>query len=243
MSESLIDQQRLLTAYWVRLGQLTEPEWADFYRRVRLALLRCPAGELSRLPDSKESYIDEFFTEKIFFKAQRTNPEGIQSISGGALCGFFRNFLRDKLDTYKRFSGEEPELSEDHRVNDNDQQIREFLDETGEQALASAVHEFINELPDWGLLMLSGHFCADDGVASPMSLLCKDIPSYHYKAQKLGVTVGKRSASFLGYEHTLIGQWIHSLKVAIAPENHCIILFLLGALCLEAAATVQESQA
>ena len=243
MSESLVDQQRLLTAYWVRLSQLTKPEWTDFYRRVRLALLRCPAGELSRLPDSKESYIDEFFTEKIFYKAQRAAPEGIQSISGGALCGFFRNYLRDKLDTYKRFSDEDPELSEDPGTDDDDRHVREFLDETGEQELTVAVTRFIVELPDWGVLMLSGHFCAEEGTASPMSLLCKDIPSYHYKAQKLGVTVGKRPASLRGYETTLIGKWIHSLNVEIAPENRSVILFLLGALCLEAAAIVQEGSA
>ena len=243
MSETPLDQQRRLTDYWVRLGQLSEIEWSDFYRQVRSALLRCPASELSNLPDTKENYIDEFFTEKIFFKAQRNASEGIQSISGGALCFFFRNFLRDKLDGYKRFSDEEAEFGEDSIETDEGQQIKEFLDEIGEQALASAVQRFIGELPDWGVLMLSNHFCADEDVATPMSTLCKDIPSYHYKAQKLGVTVNKRSANFLGYEHTLIGQWIDSLKVRIAPENHAIIQFLLGAVCLEAAALALEESA
>lgn len=239
MSESLLDQQRALTDYWVRIGHLTEGEWGDFYRRVRSALLRCSAAELSGLPDSKESYIDEFFAEKIFYRAHRSSSAGIQSLSGGALCTFFRNYLRDRLDTYKRFSDDDPMELDDQHGDAERSVLDEFLASTGEAELARSATLFLKSLPDWGMLMLSKHFCADDDEAVPMSSLCRDISSYHYKAQKLGVTIGKNSSNLLGYEHTLIGKWISSLKVAIKPENYDIIHFLLGALCLEAAVLAQ----
>ena len=99
MAETLSDRD-VLTEYWLRLDILTGKEWEDFYRIVRSALMRCPASELRSLPDSRESYIDEFFTEKLFFKAQRKSDAGIQSISGGALCRFFRNYLLDQVRHY-----------------------------------------------------------------------------------------------------------------------------------------------
>ena len=235
-----IDQQ-LLTDYWLRLDSLTEAEWRDFYVKVRQALLRCPAAELASLPDDKESYIDEFFTEKIFFKAQRTG-DGIQSISGGALCFFFRRYLKDRIDYYKRFA---PDDVYESSVNDDvshEDEVHSFIREYGETRLAEDVAQFLAQLPSWGLMMLGGHFCADTENARPMSELCKKVPSYHYKAQKLGITVSKRTDSFLGYEHTQIGQWIESLGIKIVPENHPLMLFLLGALCLEALALYGESE-
>lgn len=236
-----IDQQ-LLTDYWQRLDGLTEAEWRDFYVNVRQALLRCPAAELASLPDDKESYIDEFFTEKIFFKAQRT-ADGIQSISGGALCVFFRRYLKDRIDYYKRFSSDDVYESPETENASHEGEVHSFIREYGETLLAERVAQFLAQLPSWGLLMLGGHFCADAENSKPMSELCKNVPSYHYKAQKLGITVSRRSDSFLGYEHTQIGQWIESLGVKVAPENHALMLFLLGALCLEALALSEESQA
>lgn len=234
--------QQLLTDYWQRLDRLTEAEWRSFYVNVRRALLRCPASELTSLPDDKESYIDEFFTEKIFFKAQQ-GGNGIQSISGGALCFFFRRYLKDRIDYYKKFAPDDVyEHSDNASAMPNDE-VHTFIREYGENRFAEQVAKFLEQLPPWGLMMLGGHFCADTENAKPMSELCKNVPSYHYKAQKLGITVSKRTDSFLGYEHTQIGGWIESLGVKIVPENHPLMLFLLGVLCLEALALYGESGA
>ena len=235
------DQQRL-TEFWVRMDRLTPDEWTEFYRCVRTALLRCPAPELSGLPDRRESYIDEFFTEKLFFRAQRESDSGIQSISGGALCTFFRRYLIDMLRGYQRTSlaGEEVlERMPDPETNSDDESaVDEFLATSGgHDVLHQRVADFLATLEEWGLLMLCGHFCADDD-AVPMSTLCKGIPSYHYKAQKLGITIHRGAAELLGYEHTLIGGWIAGMGVEINPQNAPVIEFLLGALCLEAAAAL-----
>jgi hypothetical protein len=226
----------VLTRYWQRLDQLTEKEWTDFYFMVRQALLRCPASELSALPASRDSYIVEFFTEKMVFKAQRMNTQGVQGISGGSLCFFFRNYLKDELRDGARFTAldDEPEIASDDGTK-SDAAVKEFLDRLGGHTrLAEKIQAFIAEQEEWAIRMLGGHFCADDDQAIPMSALCKDISSYHYKAQKLGITVKKDADSLLGYEHTRIGQWMQSLRVTIEPDNMSVMHFLLDALCLEA---------
>jgi hypothetical protein len=240
MTEPLSDRD-VLTGFWIRLDALTGSEWEVFYRLVRKALLRCPASELTALPDTRESYIDEFFTEKLFFKAQRKSDTGIQSISGGALCRFFRNYLTDQLRHYESrpLTDEEPTDYAGGERDDGEQFVDAFLSKIGREHLEISVQEFLDTLPDWALLMLRGHFCANDGEAAPMSALCKGIPSYHYKAQKLGITVKKDEvAGQIGYEHTIIGQWMQSLGISIAPQNQLLMEFLLGLVCLEAAARV-----
>lgn len=242
MAAAATDQERL-TDYWVRRDRLSEREWADFYVGVRAALLRCPAPELSGLPDRRESYIDEFFAEKIFFSASRAAAAGIRSISGGALCGFFRRYLVDLLRGYKTNPLAEEAaielLHDDATIRDDEVALQEFLGRIGgREALTNQARKFLGTLDAWAMLMLRGHFCADDD-GLPMATLCKGIASYHYKAQKLGITVKKGSPEMLGYEHTLIGRWIEAQGVKIAPENLSIILFLLGLLCLEAVAMAE----
>lgn len=228
-----------LSDYWRRLDTLSDKEWAEFYGRVRMALRRCPASELSALPDSRDNYIAEFFAEKIFFKAQRKQDEGIQTISGGALCGFFRRYLIDELRRRKRDEPLDDDIPEVNPVVPDDPVDSLLRQIGGHEALAKSIEGFLAHLEDWALLMLRGHFCADDSI--PMSKLCKGIPAYHYKAQKLGIAVKRNAADFLGYEHTRIGQWIKGLGLDIVPENHSAIRHLLGMICLEAAAAAEGS--
>lgn len=232
-------EREALTDYWRRLGLLTSKEWEGFYRLVRSALMRCPASELAGLPDTRESYIDEFFTEKLFHKAQRVENAAGESLSGGALCGFFRNYLRDILEHYKArpISDADPDEAWFDPSPPPQGNVDEFLADIGIDTLALRIDALLDALPDWALLMLRGHFCADDD-AVPMVKLCADIPSYQYKAQKLGVTVKKSSDGLRGYEHTMIGAWMQSLGVAIEPGNMGVMRFLLDALCLEATARV-----
>lgn len=230
-----------LTDYWRRLGSLNDAEWKDLHRLVRSALMRCPASELSSLPDKRENYIDEFFVEKLFYKAQRVDNAAGESLSGGALCLFFRNYLRQLLDHYKArpISGDEPEESWDSADPADSSDVDEFLASFGIDRLAGCIEAFLDQLPDWALLMLRGHFCADEPV--PMYTLCAGIPSYQYKAQKLGVTVKKGDAGLLGYEHSMIGQWIQSLGVPIRPDNQIVIQFLMEAICREATLRVEDN--
>jgi hypothetical protein len=243
MAGLLADQQRL-TNFWVRMESLTQEEWTDFYRCVRAALLRCPAPELSSLPDRRENYIDEFFTEKLFFRANRVAESGIQTISGGALCTFFRRYLIDLLRGYQRNSNSSQQdiegVQDVDSYSEDDAAVSEFLARAGgHEVLQRCITDFLATLEDWGLMMLRSSFCADDD-SIPMSSLCKGISSYHYKAQKLGITIKRNSTEMIGYEHTLIGQWIVNLGVKIVPQNMPIIHFLLGVICLEATVIIEE---
>jgi hypothetical protein len=157
---------------------------------------------------------------------------------------FFRNFLRDYLDHYKAhpLSDEEPpdDVSD---TRESDRNVNCFLAEIGVDALAERIQSLLEALPDWAMLMLRGHFCADDDVAVPMSKLCAGMSSYHYKAQKLGITLKKGSGDLQGFEHSLLGSWIGSLGVSIEPDNHDVIRFLLDAVCLEATARLEGDSA
>lgn len=225
-----------LTDYWNRRPTLSEWEWRDFYVLVRMALLRCPAAELTGLPDDKEHYINEFFTDKVFFAEAR----GTHSLSGGALCAFFRNFLRDKLRTmpattpFSNLDNEDGRTFEEMLVDDAGTRVEvsDFLQHSTPAALQESARRFLASLEEWGRVMLRQHYCADEPI--PMSTLCRDIPSYHYKSGFLGVTRAKKETSLLGYEHTLIGKWILSLGVKLTAENIEVVLFLLHVLCHQA---------
>ena len=208
---------------------------------VRQALLRCPASELSALPASRDSYIVEFFAEKMVFKAQRMNPQGVQGLSGGALCFFFRNYLKDEIREGSRFTSlDDRAESAPEDAPTPHAAVKEFLGALGGPVcLAEQIQTFIADQEEWAIRMLGGHFCADEDEAIPMSSLCKGIASYHYKAQKLGITIKKDADALVGYEHTRIGQWMQSLGVAIVPDSMPVMRFLLEALCLEALETYQ----
>lgn len=222
-----------LTEYWNRRSTLTEAEWRRFYVLVRAALLRCPASELAGLSDDKENYINEFFTDKLFFAEAR----GTFTLSGGALCGFFRNFLRDKLRTkppttdFSALDTDDGRTFEEILADERGTRtsVSDFLHTTTVATLHESAYEFLVGLEEWGRVMLRRHYCADEPI--PMSTLCRDIPSYHYKSGQLGVTRGKKETSLLGYEHTLIGKWLLSLGVELKAENIEIVLFLLQVLC------------
>lgn len=66
------------------------------------------------------------------------------------------------------------------------------------------------------------------------------IPSYHYKAEKLGL-VWKFPKDFKKYEKTtMIGQWISTLNIEICEENIKVIVEILKILCLTALSLVDE---
>jgi hypothetical protein len=225
-----------LTDYWNRRPNLSEKEWTRFYLLVRGTLMYASTPQLNSLPESRETYITEFFQDKFLY----TMPRGEHDLMEGSVRNFFRNYLIDKIrarpdtiqgstigdDDDEDFIGRIPQPeSEEH-------ELREFLNEVSLEALAKSAIEFIATLDDRHRLMLAGHYCADDPI--PMSTLFKGINGYHYQAQKLGVTAGKGSRNFTGYEHTLIGKWMCSLGVMPQPDNLVIVHFLFKTLCYHA---------
>ena len=226
-----------LTDYWNRRPNLSEKEWTRFYVLVRGTLMNASAPQLASLPEEREVYIAEFFQDKFLY----TTPKSEHDLMEGTVRNFFRNYLLDKIRAL-------PNTIQTSTFDDDDDESFVATDSRPEKTkiancassstkfpwkrLTKSASDFFDSLEERHRLMLAQHYCADDPV--PMSTLFKGVNGYHYQAQKLGVTVGKGSKNFLGYEHSLIGKWMCSLGVMPRPDNLGIVHFLLKMLCFHA---------
>ncbi len=99
--------------------------------------------------------------------------------------------------------------------------------------------------PPWILLYLARHHCQDDPDARvSMSTLAKDygIPSYHQKAQQLGITSARGGFPSLdAFARTLLGRWLQGIGIAIVRENLSEIRTALKILCYEALQRVKAA--
>jgi hypothetical protein len=94
---------------------------------------------------------------------------------------------------------------------------------------------FIGQLDKYEQLLLAGTLgrCSGDkgglfGIAT-----VHHIPSYHYRAMKLGVTL-KKSAQSEDFAETKIGKWMSEvLGIAISLDNQEVILLVLSLLAVE----------
>lgn len=90
----------------------------------------------------------------------------------------------------------------------------------------------------WIRLYLGCYFCPDD----PQDRMALDtlrrawsIPSHHYKAVLLGVTVPKQQdAAFAAFRESLRGQWLARLGVPVDLEHRLEMSLALKMLCLAA---------
>lgn len=90
----------------------------------------------------------------------------------------------------------------------------------------------------WIRLYLSCHFCPDD----PQDRMALDtlrrawsIPSHHYKAVLLGVSVPKQQdAAFAAFRGSLRGRWLTGLGVPVDLEHRFEMSLALKVLCLAA---------
>jgi len=160
------------------------------------------------LREDKEELIAQF----IYAKVLRLEPghgashagEHSAPSSGYAVCAYFRRFLIDHLrsashqrDVSMEVDGVEEQMDEHaHAVDDP---IRSVLIQHGldEARVRHLAREFIGGLDRYEQLVLAGTFgwCSGDkgglfGLASR-----HHIPSYHYRALKLGVTLKKSAQS------------------------------------------------
>lgn len=111
------------------------------------------------------------------------------------------------------------------------QAARDFLDK------AEKLHQEKGEAP-WILLFLGCHHCPEDPEESiPMSLLRDrhDIPNYHGRARKLGITSALGGfPSLSAFAETYLGQWLREVGFRIALSELSEIGQALKILCAEA---------
>lgn len=98
---------------------------------------------------------------------------------------------------------------------------------------------------DWIRLYLGQHHCPDQDEAIPLATLAarNDIPSYDYRARKLGITWSRRGfESPEAFAKSLLGQWIAALNIPVQPECQTAICAAQSVLCRVALALRPESR-
>lgn len=253
----LPQQQRLVDLWNARL-RASEADWTELYRLVERALAGCGARVLAGLNADRPGLVHDFFYQKVFLTADRTR-EPLQHAA--AICGFFRNYLNDRWRAQAASDGRHVELDEARAedgaaaetengaraVHDDEAGYETLLGEAGIPLarMTGSVERFIDELAGEDktyVLYLKLHLCPDEPV--PLSTLAQTyrIPSYHYRAERLGIT-GKKGGFARGYEKTRIGQWLVSLGLRIESAFEREIAAAFAYLCAGALARLQVDPA
>lgn len=110
---------------------------------------------------------------------------------------------------------------------------------TAAQAFLAAEGEWagLAEKIWWIQLYLREYFCPDREHATPMSTLAREyqIPSYHYRALELGVTVpldpAKAAKCFHG---SLRARWLKSVGIPVDADHRAEVAVALKVLCIAA---------
>src|SRR5689334_5117458 len=79
---------------WSRRGNLSEKEWHRLYEIVWENLYPYRPTQLSSLPEERAEYVQDFFRHKVFPGDALSDGKRIHV---GALKGFYRNFLIDRI--------------------------------------------------------------------------------------------------------------------------------------------------
>ena len=240
------DTQRLADL-WHRRAALSEMEMAQIYGIVLHALRACYPAELRGLPEDKEELIAQFFYSRVLRLDfdQRVSHASAESApsTAYALCAYFRRFLIDCLRSASvqrnlsiEVDGVQAEV--DARPHAPDDPVETALAEhgLGERRVRELARAFIASLDPSDRIILAGSLGASHDRKGGLKGVAheNEVPSYHYRACKLGVTM-KKDATPGCFALTRIGRWIeNTLGIEIALENREVILVVLSLLALEA---------
>jgi hypothetical protein len=236
-----------LADLWHRRASLSDIETGQIYRMVLGALRAYYPSELRGLPDDKEELISQFFYSRVLRLDLDQRPSHASAESAPstahALCAYFRRFLIDCLrraSVQRNLSIETEgvQAEVDSFAHRPDDPVGMSLGEHGlnEARVRRFAREFVAALdkPDRIILMGSLGSCCErrgglKGIADAYH-----VPSYHYRARRLGVTT-RKAATPEDFAATKIGCWIERvLGIAISLENRDAILVVLNLLALEA---------
>ncbi|MDN7177213.1 hypothetical protein M0D69_04145 [Caballeronia sp. SEWSISQ10-4 2] len=242
----VVDAETLLDL-WHRRASLSETEMGRISVLVRRALHSYYPSELRSLPEDKEELISQFIFSRVLrldpdHAVSHASPESAPS-TAYALCAYFRRYLIDCLRSASHqhnvsieMDGMAAEL--DAHTHAIDDPIESVLAEHGlnEVRVRLAARTFIDALDDADRIILAGSLGSRCDRKGGLKRVADEyqVPSYHYRARKLGVTM-RKTATSADFTVTKIGCWlIGVLGVAIVMENRDAILVLLNLLALEA---------
>jgi hypothetical protein len=236
-----------LAELWHRRTSLSDSEIGQIYKLVLAALRGYYPSELRGLPEDKEELISQFFFSRVLRldfeqRPSHASPESAPS-TAHALCAYFRRFLIDCLRSASlqrnlsiEIDGVQAEV--DSRAHAPDDPVAAALAEFGlsEADVRGLARAFVAALDAPDRVVLAGSLGACGERKGGLKAVADryEVPSYHYRARKLGVTMKKR-ATPRSFAATKIGRWMEdTLGIAIAPENRDAILIVLNLLALEA---------
>jgi hypothetical protein len=236
----------ILPDLWRRRTQLTDDEVVSMYGLVTRALRAYHPQELQALGDDKEELVAQFIYSKVLRLApglpdSHACPESAPS-NGYALCAYFRRYLIDCLRSashQRNVSLEEDGMEQeiDLHAASLDDPVDGVLRQYGldEARVRFSARTFIAGLDEPERLVLAGTLGWCSECKGGLSAIAAEhqIPSYHYRAVKLGVTT-RKTASPEDFSNTRIGSWLSDvLGIEIDVENRAAILIALNLLAAE----------
>jgi hypothetical protein len=236
----------ILPDLWRRRTQLSADEMVSMVELVRRALRTYHPLELQALGEDKEELVAQF----IYARVLRLAPGHTSTSSCAdsapsnsyAVCAYFRRYLIDCLRSachQRNVSMETEGMAQEidlhaHALEDPvDSVLLQYgLDE---QRVRLAARSFIDSLDEPERIVLAGSlgWCSEGKGGLSAVAAQHRVPSYHYRAIKLGVTM-KKTAGADDFSNTKIGRWLTDvLGIAIDIENRAAILLALSLLAAE----------
>ena len=236
------EEDARLQALWQRRDDLNESEWAQLYQQVHRLLTAYSFKEYQGLNTPLDDCIHDFFIHKVFKPASREGYVVDTPIHGGALRCYFQRFLIDLHRAVQRAGhvaideaeSQVAEVAFQQFLDAPEPETAESLNAATLNRITTAAREFLDSQEPWVRLYLRHCLCA----GSPIPLLrFKDhLPSYHYKAQQLGLAPPAHG----DYRRTLLGRWLHSLNLPGIFDDRDLAQAALKILCQQALLWVKD---
>ncbi len=238
---------------WARRRDLDENSWAKLYKIVMTVLSNYWPRELAGLNEDKEVYIVDFFQDKVFRLDLLSRCD-----HAGALCVYYKRYLRDLIrskqaiskweieDKHDPDSESPPSLDEAPEIESDEEDLFTELTNAGlsPEKIANSASAWLADNDEWVRLFVALSNCPDAELSEPLVHLAKrkGIKSQAYKAEQIGFNwKGGTPASFT---KTLLGRWItESLGIKLSLENSPLILGVLKILCFEALSWAEQQEA
>lgn len=236
----------ILPDLWRRRTHLSHDEMVSMYHLVRGALRAYHPLELQSLREDKEELVAQFIYAKVLrlepgHSSAKSCAESAPS-NNYAICAYFRRYLIDCLrsashqrNVSMEVSGIDQQVDEHAQALDdpvNSVLLQHGLDEARVRQLA---REFVGGLDRHERVVLAGTLGRDSSRKGGLSRIAAEhkVPSYHYRAVKLGVAL-RKTARPADFAATKIGRWLSDVVgIAINEENQPVMLVVLDLLAAE----------
>jgi len=241
-----------LADLWARRGDLSRDEWARLYQLVTSVLEANPVREEHQPalggPGGVNALRQSFFVDKVLLPATAPGADPNPKLTLRALPVFYKRYLLDQLRAIQRH-GETPLPEPDDGrmadpnsnnpfgwLGDTDCACQDGIEGIDSCALQDSARKFLRDHDDWVVIYLALHFC-HGRERLPLSKIQRiyQIPSYHYKAVKLGIAPPRGGyAGITQFSDTMIGTWLGDNGIALNEDQRHIIRHAFDLLCLEA---------